>query len=187
MKSVQSVKDYLEKCMREHEAKAKLWKKVTRLKKKDGSDFKTLSKNFGNAKIYANYMQRNVIGVNGWVNNKYVEDKWLNDKYIEDEMDIWEYADETKLNLEEHTVIKEAAWSRAYIYLTADEIWEKIEKQIKFHEQKVNEYREQLAKADKVFTEFAEAIDAALIKLKEKAGDHTSLYYQCREYMKTTY
>ena len=178
MKNAQEVKKDLEKSLREHEAKAEWWKKVERVTKKDGSNFKIFSKNFSNCRIYANYMQRNVIAVGGWVDGS---------GYVDDEMDLWEYVDNTELNPDEHTIIKEAVWSRAYFYLTVDEVFQKIATQIEMHERYAKEYREQIEKADEVFNEFAEAINIALDKLKEKAGDNTSLYYRCREYMKTAY
>ena len=178
MKNANEIKKNLEKYIAEHEAKAAWWKKVERLTKKDGSGFKVFSKNFKNARIYANYMQRNVIAVGGWVNGS---------GYIDDELDLWEYVDHTELNPEEHTIIKESPWSREYFYLTVDEVFAKIEKRIQMHEKYVKEYKEQLEKTESVFKEFAEAIDKALATMAEKAGKNSSLYYQCREYMERAY
>lgn len=175
MQTTDTIKADLIKQITEYEAKITLWKNVKRLTKKDGSDFKIFSKNFGNAIVYSNYMGRNALKVNGWIKDL---------GYIEDEIGIWDYVDNTDLNPEEHTIIQEAIWSRPYFYLTVDEIFAEINKIIEIYERNISSYRDELNKVDEVFTEFTEAIDAALAKLREKAGDRTTLYYECREYMK---
>lgn len=178
MKNAQEIKNTLEKYIAENEAKAELWRKVERITKKDGTDFKAFAKNFGNARIYANYMRRNVIAVSGWVNGH---------NYISDEIDLWEYVDSTKLNPEEHEIIRESAWTREYFYLTVSEVFDKIAETIETLERRTEEYKKQLAQVDDVFTEFSNAINEALNTLAEKAGKYTSLYHECREYMKTAW
>lgn len=175
MQTTDKIKADLIKTITEYEARITLWKNVKRLTKKDGSDFKIFSKNFGNATVYSNYMGRNALKVNGWIKDL---------GYIEDEIWMWEYVDSTELNPEEHTIIQEAVWSRPYFYLTVDEMFAEINRIIEIYERKISSCRNEFSTVDEIFTEFAEAIDAALIKLKEKAGDRTILYYECRDYMK---
>lgn len=170
----------LESYISEYESKIQLWKKVKRVYKKDGSNFKVLSKNFENAKIqnktYSSYEDPEMI-VSDWTQSA---------GYISDSIDLRELVKYSSLKPDEDRIIK-VPYLEPYFFLTVDEIEKKIAATIKLYETHIEEYKKQLAICDKTYDQFKSAIDNALSDLRKSAGNNTSLYYMCRDYMKRAY
>lgn len=179
MKDVDKVLTELTAYKRQLEGKLILWERVKRATKKNGGEFANLAKNFiGASVIQPSYSLRDDrrLQVSGNV------PVWTTDeieivplvKYFKD------------FDVPEDRIIDEPMLEN-YFVLTVDEIFDRIEKRKEQIRQEIKDYEKQISMARNVYNTFTEKIDSALRELSEECGANSSLYYLCREYMKTAY
>ena len=164
---------------KDYENKIELWKRVERVKKKNGDDFSVFSKNFKNASItpsVASIRPDYEIRVSGNIDGVYTND------YFE----IYPCVKHYHGHVSEDRIIKES-FLEAYFIMTIEEIFEEIERHIKVYEEYINDLNKQIENAGRIFEEFSTTIDNALKTLKTDAGNDSSLYFACREYMTRAY
>lgn len=173
-------KEEMRKEIHMNENKIATWKAVKRQRKKDGGDFANLSKNFEHAWISTNINGQPVIMVRCSYNM--FEGKSYGG--YTDELNIFEYDDKKTSG---RKLIQTSSWSRPYYIYTVDEIFKKIARHIKHLEEQNEEYKKQIEVADAVFHRFSSKVHEAFDELNKMTGDRSSLYYACREYVKTIY
>ena len=177
---LKEINDKLNKYKKDYESKIALWRKVERVKKKDGSDFSVLSKNFKNARIVpasASIRTNYEIQVSDYINGAYISD------YFELYPCVKYYKGG---DISPDRIIKEPC-CEPYFAMTLDEISDEINRTIELYTGRIKALEKQINDAEKVFSEFSDAIDNALKTLKTDAGDGSILYYACREYMTKSY
>lgn len=175
-KSLDEIKTELAKRLDAAETLRAAWEKVERCRKKDGSDFVALAKNFKNAGVYDSQysmVPEKEIRVFGF--SKF-------SGYVDDSVRNRELARYSKREVSADRIKKES-FLEPYFYLTVDEIFEEIAAKIAYYTRRVEILTAELKKADSVFPAFKAAIDSALDKLSAETGS-TDLYYQCAEYLK---
>ena len=169
----------LNKSKNDYILKIELWKKVERVTKKDGTEFAVLSKNFKNARIVpatVSIRPAYEIQVNDFVSGRYISD------YFDITPIVRYYAGDVA----PERIIKES-FLEPYFNMNVEEIEKEIKRRIDKYTEYVKDYERQITEAERVFSKFSAAIETALKELKEEAGDNSSLYYQCREYMTKQY
>ena len=180
MKYLMDIKADLKQYANETEKKISLWKEVKRVYKKDGSDFQSFGRNFTGCKVeqkdWGNADDMELV----------VSDWTPSGGYVKDSISIKVLEDDLKETPAPDRVVK-YPHLRAYVLLTPSEMETAISGHIEVLEKRLASYREQFLLADRAYQQFREAIDNALKDLKGIAGEGTSLYYDCREYMKTAY
>lgn len=171
--------DQLKEYRRDAQYKIELWRNVKKATKKDGSPFSALSKNFVNAEIspvsYSIRPDFEII-VSGHIDGVYTRDYFS----------IYPCVNTYKKPVSDERIIKETLIN-PYFKMNIDEIFETINDRILYYEKHIKELNTQIDNAERVYTEFTEAIDNAVNKLKADAGVNTSLYFACRKYMETAY
>lgn len=178
----EEMRKQLERYIAETECKLELWRGVQRVTKKDGSNFKVLSKNFSGAEIVSKgYMLHYSPVIK--VSKFYKDPLWA---VVEDELDIYELVKYSDLEPAADRIIRES-FLEPYFFLTIDEIFEKIAAHILKLEKYLDGYRADLAAFDSVFDSFSAAIRAALADVKKADSGDNTLYYMMREYMHTIY
>ena len=164
---------------RDYENKIELWKRVERVKKKNGDDFSVFSKNFKNANITPSVASiRPAFEI--WVGD------YINGVYTRDYFDITPCVKNFHGVVSEDRIKKETL-IEPYFYMTIEEIMQEIENTIKKYEEYIKDLNKQIENAGRIFEEFSTAIDSALTTLKADAGNNSSLYFACREYMTRAY
>lgn len=178
MTSIDTIKTELEKRIDWAETLKAAWEKVGRCRKKDGTDFVALAKNFTNCRVYdAQYTMapEKEIRINGL--SKY-------SSYVSDDIknrELYKYS-KRKDKIDPDRVIKES-FLEPYFYKTVDEIFEDIEGKIKYYAEYIAKLQRELEKVDGVFGKFKAAIDNALNTLSAET-ESSDLYYSCTEYLK---
>ena len=161
-----------ENYIREYEDKITLWKKVTVVTKKDGTEFKDFGKNFTNCRVYRpaySFGDLN-IEVSGYVNNE----------YRKDEINTRELVKYSNFKPEDSRIINEA-YLEPYFYLTIPEIMEKIQYTIGKYQACIQEYKDYIEKLDALYDIVINGVNSLMDTIKREAGDHNSLYYEMRE------
>lgn len=172
---IEKLKEY----KKDYENKIELWRKVERIKKKNGEDFSIFSKNFKNAKISPSVASiRPDLEI--WVND------YVNGVYTSDYFEVMPCVKYYKGVVSEDRIIKES-YLEPYFKMTIEEIMQEIENRIKTYEEYINDLNRQIDNAEKIFNQFSTTIDNALTTLKKDAGNNSSLYFACREYMTRAY
>lgn len=144
------------------------WKKVKHLTKKDGTEFKFISKSFENAKIDYDFSGKPMLKVyfhddyNGYSNDEI----WLYDSYNA-------YSKAQKYP--ENTYI-----DRVH-YLTPLEAMEVISEKIKYYENVINEKKETLEKLETLYIEYTNKLKALYNEALEKCGDNRQLKSSMKE------
>lgn len=138
------------------------WKKVKHLTKKDGTEFKFISKSFENAKIDYDCLGHPVLKV-------YFHDDY--NGYSNDEIDLYssynayskiqKYPEETYIN-------------RVH-YLTPTEAMEIISETIKYYENVINEKKETLEKLELLYIEYTNKLKTLYNEALGKCGDNRQL------------
>lgn len=163
----------------------KAWEDVTFPTKKDGTPFKTMSKNFDGAKMYHDdiawhdYEKKLKVGafdnLNGYINESiscYEIVKYITDKSM--------------LEKTENIMPKEPMLEQVYVY-DLNDIKNEITKTIKRHKENIVSLEKQIIHAEKAYNDFVEAYRKAIQELEENAGKETSLFYAVRDTVKTRY
>lgn len=162
------------------------WENVTFPTKKDGTPFKTMSKNFDGAKMYHDdiawhdYEKKLKVGTFDELNG-----------YIDESISCYEMVkyitDKSMLEKTGNIMPKEALLEQVYVY-DLDDIKEAIQKTIERHKVNIISLQKQINQADETYNEFLSAYKNAMDKLKELCGcDDNSLYYAVRDTVKERY
>ena len=144
------------------------WKKVKHLTKKDGTEFKFISKSFENAKIDYDYLGRPVLKV-------YFHDDY--NGYSNDEINLYSsYNAYSKVQkYPENTYI-----NRVH-YLTPLEAMEVVNEKIKYYENVINEKKETLEKLDSLYIEYTSKLKILYNEMLGKCGDNRQLKSSMKE------
>lgn len=138
------------------------WKKVKHLTKKDGTEFKFISKSFENAKIDYDFLGHPVLKV-------YFHDDY--NGYSNDEINLYSsYNAYSKVQkYPENTYI-----DRVH-YLTPIEAMEVVNEKIKYYENVINEKKETLEKLEALYIEYTNKLKALYNDALDKCGDNKEL------------
>lgn len=164
-------KDFEEQISR-HSAAIAAWKAVERQSKKDGSDYAVLSKNFKNAALQARVLFGNDLVVGYYVGHKYETDK------VNTTHSVSRGEDTTG-----RTLIQPGGCLKPYYYLSVNEIFEEIGKQIEWHKKTIAEYEEALENLEATFCKFVESVNSAI----NTTRPIKPLYYACLDWMHKAY
>lgn len=144
------------------------WKKVKHLTKKDGTEFKFISKTFENAKIDYDFSGKPILKV-------YFHDDY--NKYSNDEIRLYDsynaYSKTQKYP--ENTYI-----DRVH-YLTPLEAMEVISENIKYYENVINEEKEALEKLETLYIEYTNKLKVLYNEALEKCGYNRQLKSSMKE------
>lgn len=144
------------------------WKKVKHLTKKDGTEFKFVSKSFENAKIDYDFSGKPVLKVcfhddyNGYSNDEI----WLYDSYSAYSK-AQKYPENTYIN-------------RVH-YLTPLEAMEVVNEKIKYYENVINEKKETLEKLEPLYIEYTNKLKTLYNEMLGKCGDNRQLKSSMKE------
>lgn len=144
------------------------WKKVKHLTKKDGTEFKFISKSFENAKIDYDFSGKPILKVyfHDDYNGNPNDEIWLYDSYNT-------YSKTQKYP--ENTYI-----DRVH-YLTQLETMEAISEKIKYYENVINEKKETLEKLETLYIEYTNKLKVLYDEALEKCGDNSYLKSSMKE------
>lgn len=147
------------------------WKKVKHLTKKDGTEFKSISKSFENAKIDYDLFGRPVLKV-------YFHDDY--NGYSNDEINLYSrYNAYSKVQkYPENTYI-----NRVH-YLTPLEAMEVVKETIKYYENVINKKKEALEKLEPLYIEYTNKLKALYNEMLGKCGDNKQLKSIMKEALK---
>lgn len=183
--NLDGIKTELEKRLSYEKSILKAWENVTFPTKKDGSPFKTMSKNFDGAKMYHDdiawhdYEKKLKVGAFDNLNG-----------YIDESISCYEMVkyitDKSMLEKTENIMPKEPMLEQVYVY-DLNDIKNEITKTIKRHKENIVSLEKQIIQAEKAYNDFVEAYRKAIQELEENAGKETSLFYAVRDTVKTRY
>ena len=143
------------------------WKKVKHLTKKDGTEFKFISKSFENAKIDYDFSGKPVLKVffhddyNGYSNDEirlYVSYKYSKAK---------KYPENTYIN--------------GVHYLTPIEAMEVVSETVKYYENVIDEEKETLEKLETLYIEYTNKLKALYNEALDKCGGNRELKSSVKE------
>ena len=138
------------------------WKKVKHLTKKDGTEFKFISKSFENAKIDYDFSGKPVLKI-------YFHDDY--NRYSNDEIRLYDsynaYSKAQKYP--ENTYI-----NRVH-YLTPLEAMEAVSEKVKYYENVIDEKKETLEKLETLYIEYTNKLKALYNEALDKCGYNREL------------
>lgn len=160
--SFDTIKTNTKRRLAQNIAALNAWKKVKHLTKKDGTEFKFISKSFENAKIDYNFLGRPVLNV-------HFHDDY--NGYSNDEINLYSsynaYSKSQKYP--ENTYI-----DRVH-YLTPLEAMEVVNEKIKYYENVINEKKETLEKLETLYIEYTNKLKVLYNEMLDKCGDNRTL------------
>ena len=181
MRNLEAIKLDIKGQIETAEKQIALWQKVERVRKKDGGDFAAIGRNFRNANVELNRCAMRDDDL-----ELVVSDLSPAGGYVKDTIDLKVLVKYAKVKPSPDRV-KKYLYYEPYYMLNATEIEQAIKERIIDLGKKRASLRDQLRSADAAYEKFTAAVDAALADLKSIAGDGTTLYYGCREYMRGAY
>lgn len=144
------------------------WKKVKHLTKKEGTEFKFISKSFENAKIDYNFLGRPVLKV-------YLHDDY--NGYSKDEINLYSiYNAYSKVQK-----YPESTYIDRVHYLTPLEAMEVVNERIKYYESVINEKKETLEKLEPLYIEYTNKLKELYNEALDKCGDNRELKRSMKE------
>ena len=158
--NVEDIKNRINEGIDFYTARINAWESVERAHKKNGGDFADLSRNFTGAKFVREYSETYL----------YVYFRTKSEGYTYD-----------------FITLGDSPYSKRPALDTADAIEKAITELITKYKERLACDIRQAEIAEEVATPFINAVNSALATVKEKAGDDTTLYYACRDYMKSIY
>lgn len=144
------------------------WKNVKHLTKKDGTEFKLISKSFENAKIDYDFSGKPVLKV-------HFKDDY--NGYSDDE--IWLYASYNAYSKTQK--YPESTYINRVHYLTQLEAMEVVSEKIKYYENAINEKKETLEKLETLYIEYTSKLKALYNEALDKCGDNRQLKSSMKE------
>ena len=181
--SLERKRQELVKCIRENKAKLALLESVVRVKKKDGSDFSAMGKNFSSS------LEEVTVKV---VNDPYPMksiDKSLSvygrvdDVWVDEKIDITPCVDISKTTIDESRIIKEPMVKHYYV-MTADEIENALNERIEIVRSWLTKEEETLNNLDELYDIFIPRVKDIMKDLKACCGDNTTLWYDMKDLLK---
>ena len=158
--NVEDIKNRINEGIDFYTARINAWESVERVHKKDGGDFANLSRNFTGVRFVREYSETYL----------YVYFRTKSEGYTYD-----------------FITLGDSPYSKRPALDTADAIEKAISELIAKYKDLLARDVKQAEIAEEVATTFIDAVNSALATVKEKAGDNTTLYYACRDYMKSIY
>ena len=173
-RTAEEIKADFKNSMNWYIAAAEAWEAVTIAKKKNGEEFQQLARAIKGAK--ASYFCK-------WGTHPQLSINFYNGNKCEtDTIDIFYYMDElpkTDTRREEHTT---SGYMRKTVYMTPDEIRNKIKERAAAHREHAAEYKKEIERTDSVYNDFSGKFSALMNELKNLCGgSDSSLYYAIRE------
>ena len=168
--NLEGIKTELNKGMSRAKTLLQAWENVTFSTKKDGTPFKTMSKNIAGA----TYRQEEyTLQKNYSYELKVIEHDSLNG-YVNDTIkcyDLIKYMkkDDTRLKKSENIMSKEPMLEQVYKF-DLEDIKEAVEKRIQYYKNSIEEYEQEIAKVDKAYNAFKEAYTNAIKELQNVCG-----------------
>lgn len=175
--SLDTIQTNIKRQLAQNIAALNAWKKVKHLTKKDGTEFKFISKSFENAKIDYDFSGRPVLKVyfhddyNGYSNDEI----WLYDSYD---------AHSKTQKYPESTYINESTYFNRVHYLTPLEAMEVVSEKIKCYEDVINEKKETLEKLEALYIEYTSKLKTLYNEALDKCGDNRQLKSSMKEALK---
>ena len=168
--NLEGIKIELNKRMSNAKTLLKTWENVTFPTKKDGTSFKTMSKNIAGA----TYRQEEYALQKAYSYElKVIEHDQLNG-YVNDTIkcyDLIKYMekDDTRLKKSENIMPKEPMLEQVYKF-DLEDIKEAVEKRIQYYKNSIEEYKKELENVDKAYNVFKEAYTNAIKELQNVCG-----------------
>lgn len=185
-KNLEDIKKEFEKRIDNHAALLEAWEKVERVTKKDGSDFKALSKNFNNATVIVNeFVLRPSKKIRVYGRTK------RND-FVEDFVETTDLVKYSKRPVDAARILKES-YLEPWYEKTVDEIFEDIETQKEYHRKAIEGYEKQIQEANfyyDIISAKMEEIHKVLNNMCEKgksSNEFLSLRYALENIVKNYY
>ena len=184
--NLDGIKTELEKRLSYEKSILQAWENVTFPTKKDGTPFKTMSKNFDGAKLYLDnfawhdYEKKLKVGtfddLNGYIDESiscYNQVKYITDK--------------TMLEKTENIMPKEPMLEQIYVY-DLEDIKKEIKNRIEYHKKNIVSLEKQLDQAEKAYNDFVADYKKAIENLVKTCGaNDNSLFYAVSDTVKTRY
>jgi len=179
--NLDEIRTTIQKDIAVNKAYAEAWKKVTFPTKKDGTPFANMSKNISGAKysLVSYAMQSGEYELT-------VFTQTFNTGYIHDSIKVYELVrylkDESMIAKTENYMPKQSYLGQVYKF-DLEDIKNAIAKRIEYLESYVSDLEKQLAKLDKVYTNFRNAFDNAVKSLQDdtKEFSHNDIYYAVKD------
>lgn len=166
--SLETIQTSLKRRLAQNEAALKAWKSVKHLTKKDGTEFKYISKSFENAKIDYDFLGCPVLKV-------YFHDDY--NGYSNDEMDLY-----SSYNAYSKTQkYPENTYINRVHYLTPLEAMEVVNEKIKYYENVVNDKKETIEKLESLYIEYTSKLKVLYSEVLDKCGDNRQLKSSIKE------
>lgn len=168
MVSLDTIQTNTKRRLAQNIAALEAWKKVNHITKKDGTEFKYISKSFENAKIDYDFLGRPVLKV-------YFHDDC--NGYSRDEIDLYSSynAYSKKQKYPENTYINKVH------YLTPIEAMEVVNEKIKYYENVINEKKETLKKLESLYIEYTNKLKTLYSEVLDKCGSNRELKSSMKE------
>lgn len=172
MRNLESIKKDFKQRIEELNALIEAWEKVERVRTKDGKDFKTLSKNFKEAKI-----ENKEYSIKSYDKQIKVWNTTKQNRYITDSLDVVQLVEMVKFEVEEERIIKES-FVKPYFILNVDEVFELINIRIANYKKQVASYKKQLEEIENNYNKVIgklEEIHVILKNISDKGPDNDFL------------
>lgn len=181
IRNFEDVMNELNKSENYYRCRIEAWKKVSRLSKKDGSDFATLSKNFEGAKICMPYYLNSV-------SDRQIEICFTdeNGRFATDYFKIWRKAKDGQELTGRNTY---KPWSETWYEMNTEEIFEEINATIEKYQTWLDSIIEQKKVAKKTFSKLEKMVKEAktlVDDVNDKEGSST-LHFALRSYVENFY
>ena len=184
--NLDGIKTELNKRLSYEKSILQAWENVTFPTKKDGTPFKTMSKNFDGAKLYLdNFAWRDY--------EKKLEVNTFDDlnRYISEDINCYNQvkyiSDKTMLNKVENIMPKEPMLEQIYVY-DLEDIKKEIKNRIEYHKKNIVSLEKQIDQAEKAYNNFVEDYKKAIENLVKTCGaNDNSLFYAVSDTVKTRY
>lgn len=184
--NLDGIKTELNKKLSYEKSILQAWENVTFPTKKDGTPFKTMSKNFDGAKMYHDdiawhdYEKKLKVGAFDDLNG-----------YIDESISCYEIVkyitDKSMLEKTENIMPKEPMLEQVYVY-DLNDIKNEITKTIKRHKENIVSLEKQIIQAEKAYNDFVADYKKAIENLVKTCGTNdNSLFYAVSDTVKTRY
>lgn len=185
-KNLEDIEKEFKKRIDNHAALLEAWEKVERVTKKDGSDFKALSKNFNNATVIVNeFVLRPSKKIRVYGRTK------RND-FVEDYVETTDLVKYSKRHIDADRILKES-YLEPWYEKTVSEIFEDIEAKKEYHKKAIEGYEKQIKDASLYYNRIAfkmseihEILNSMCVKGKS-SSEFLSLRYALEDIVKNYY
>lgn len=166
--SLDTIQTILKRRLAQNEAALKAWESVKHLTKKDGTEFKYISKSFENAKIDYDFLGRPILKV-------HFHDDY--NGYSNDEIRLYDSYNKYSKTQKYH----ENTYINRVHYLTPLEAMEVVSEKVKYYENVIDEKKETLEKLEALYIEYTNKLKALYNEALDKCGDNKQLKSSIKE------